>query len=668
TTTPTVTSGPPVTAAPGPPTIITTWGGASVVVGGDEIGPDVDQSITDAVDDLAGGLVVETDDAIWHWPAAEDDPVKLVDELPGGNLNLIDVTVDNTNAATTVIYTDLPAAETPIQALYRLQLDAAEAVEPVVITQVGGVEFAVTNGGAGGVSAQGQTLVSLAGSDGPCSDIVIVDFAGDHSGPGDRVCVAEGGGTAGIEELIRATDMTHDGRAVVLDGTSLTHPDGRTLDLSGAGPTATLDLWEPWALVLTSAEGDGEIFLVELIEGTVEQIRRLPDPRGGVTSARLARSTIELDVVDQGTEVDFVQPLQVDPGDYVVVDVALDDQLNVRSGPGTQYPIEGGVPNGGIVTATGEAVRHSDGAEWYELARPEGEIVWANARFLQPIGEPGGSDSFADLACLVDPDQSSDLPDVSPANGSSDADHVAGVRFIPGDGCFRTVIEFGTEFDFEQSGPPANQLPGGIEVRDSGDGLSILVELPPEISEVALGSAVDAGPALVIRDEDFRPYIEILAGRHTAGARFLSDSARVVVDYVPADPLPDEPFFPLYEEAGIIIRSIDGVTIEGGDLSTAQYRPPIAVTGFARPFEANIGLTMFDSQGEPFGEVMWSSAAAGETTGSQSFTMTTDWSSAWGVFSFRIESIPAGEYVVRLSGDGGSDDPRFLDIPITVEP
>ena len=671
-------SGLPSTSIPVPssglPSIILTDGRDRVLVDGQELPVGV-EPVTDAVDDLGGGLVFETDDALWHWPASAPEPVRVVDELPGGDLDLIDVTVDASNAATTVVYTDVAAPESPVQALYKRQLYAAEPVQPELVIQVGGEGFAITTGGANGTSPDGATLVALAGTDGSCARIVRVDLAGGSHPPLAETCTADGGGQAADEDLVRAVDLTHEGEAMWLANTTLERESSFTLDLEDGlelggplGVTATLDIVEPLALALTATGDTAQAVRIDLTEGTVAPVADVPR---GMTSARLTRTAIER---QPDTPVGPASPqlLAVTPGEYRVVDVAPDDQLNVRMGPGPEYAVEGGVPNGGIVTGTGSAVRLDNDSVWYELAWPEDMIVWANARFLELIRPASAADPFPALPCLVAGQEppTATLPQVStrpPAR--SDADHVAGVQFVPADGCFRTIIHFGSAFAVDPAGgPAAAQLPAGIVVRSSDDALSVMVELPDVIDEVALGSAVDAGPAVVVRDADGHPYIEILSGPHDAAAGFLADPARVVVDYVPRPPVPDDLPFPLYEEAGIIIRSIDGLTSKGGDLSSAQWTPPITVTGFARPFEANIGLTMRDNQGDLFEEVAWNGGPSGAQVGSRYFTMTTDWSSAWGRFSFTIESMPAGSFTLELSGDGGSDDPRVLTIPITITP
>ncbi|MDH3704975.1 MAG: hypothetical protein OES57_02860 [Acidimicrobiia bacterium] len=646
TTEPPATSDPVTTATAVPPTrvagpsVIVTNSTDEIWIDGARLGPppDVEGPITDAVDDLAGGLVVETPDAIWHLPSPGEPVVRVVDGLPDGDLDLIDVTVDARTAATMVVYTDLPVRSPRLQALFVEPLDGSSD-EPEMLLQVGGVDWGVSNGGAGGTSDGGDTLVGLAGTDGACTRLRLVDLGGSAHPTPAPVCPPDGGGQAGVEELLRATDLNDEGEPYLLDGTSLTDPDGRILDLPGAGRTATLDVVKPWIVMLTARDGGGQAFLVETIEGTTEPLDAIPaDP----TSVRLARTPIDFGIRSPSTSVDFGQEVTVPAGEYRVVGVSIGDQLNVRRGPGTEFTIEGGVPNGGIVTATGNGRELPDGSIWYELAWPENQIVWANGAFLEPI-------SVASEEFECEGDESPD-PGTTVVLGIDPgaAGEVAGIRQSSFGHCVRTVIE----------------APGAEDVSVSEDGRSLIVRFPDTVTDVAPGSVVDAGLAFVLRDEQFRPYVEILTGPlDRFGARVEADPARVVIDHVWATAEGDPPPFPAFFGAGIVVRDSDLQTDSETWFLTDL---PTAFNGFARPFEANISLQMLDSTGQPFEGVRWGSSE-GDVTGSSTYTMTTDWVSAWGVFSFEILDIAPGDYTLRMVGNGGVDEPPSLDIPFTVE-
>ena len=59
-------------------------------------------------------------------------------------------------------------------------------------------------------------------------------------------------------------------------------------------------------------------------------------------------------------------------GPYCVVDTAPDDQLNVRDGPGTLYPVVGSLAfNATEVAATGTAARDTDGRVFSIPTLPE---------------------------------------------------------------------------------------------------------------------------------------------------------------------------------------------------------------------------------------------------------------------------------------------------------
>lgn len=67
---------------------------------------------------------------------------------------------------------------------------------------------------------------------------------------------------------------------------------------------------------------------------------------------------------------------------YAVVDVAPDDMLNMRSGPGINNPIAGVIPPYGLgVEITGPSVKTNDGANWAPV-RYEDLAGWVNIRYL----------------------------------------------------------------------------------------------------------------------------------------------------------------------------------------------------------------------------------------------------------------------------------------------
>jgi uncharacterized protein YgiM (DUF1202 family) len=66
---------------------------------------------------------------------------------------------------------------------------------------------------------------------------------------------------------------------------------------------------------------------------------------------------------------------------YVVVGVASDDELNVRSGPGISYRVVGTIPPNGLNVQVGEEGKTVDGSPWVPVWY-QGTSGWANSRFL----------------------------------------------------------------------------------------------------------------------------------------------------------------------------------------------------------------------------------------------------------------------------------------------
>jgi uncharacterized membrane protein len=72
---------------------------------------------------------------------------------------------------------------------------------------------------------------------------------------------------------------------------------------------------------------------------------------------------------------------------YQVVDVAADDQLNVREGPGVDARVLGGLaPHADNLIITG-AVTDVGGSDWWEIVFVEGYLSrgWVNGRFLEAM-------------------------------------------------------------------------------------------------------------------------------------------------------------------------------------------------------------------------------------------------------------------------------------------
>jgi len=150
-----------------------------------------------------------------------------------------------------------------------------------------------------------------------------------------------------------------------------------------------------------------------------------------------------------------------------VVNVASDDTLNARSGPGTEFPIafEFAADANGIVTF-GVPSTSADSATWVEVYNPIAGLAttsaWVNASFLESVIVPD------DGPCLFNGPQDhyigSDWRSSDTASEESDAvvvDQITTYRF---GACLRTVIELGSEFAPVADKTPAIGLPDDIVV------------------------------------------------------------------------------------------------------------------------------------------------------------------------------------------------------------
>ena len=81
------------------------------------------------------------------------------------------------------------------------------------------------------------------------------------------------------------------------------------------------------------------------------------------------------------TATEPAPPIGPSLGPFAVVDVASDDQLNVRARPGVAYPIVGTIPFSGIGVEVHAGGQEVDGSWWVPVQY--GEVTgWANSRYL----------------------------------------------------------------------------------------------------------------------------------------------------------------------------------------------------------------------------------------------------------------------------------------------
>lgn len=65
-----------------------------------------------------------------------------------------------------------------------------------------------------------------------------------------------------------------------------------------------------------------------------------------------------------------------------VVNVASDDTLNLRAGPGVVYAVVADVGPAGEVMLSDRFFRTDDGAEWWLVKTETGDVGWVNGNFV----------------------------------------------------------------------------------------------------------------------------------------------------------------------------------------------------------------------------------------------------------------------------------------------
>ncbi|HPQ97673.1 MAG: SH3 domain-containing protein [Thiothrix sp.] len=94
---------------------------------------------------------------------------------------------------------------------------------------------------------------------------------------------------------------------------------------------------------------------------------------------------------------------------HQVINVAQNDVLNMRSGPGTGYPVVASIPhNGRTLITTGKASSQGRN-DWVEVVWA-GSTGWVNERYLTPLNEYTSTSAPADPYTYVQPSQSYEQP------------------------------------------------------------------------------------------------------------------------------------------------------------------------------------------------------------------------------------------------------------------
>jgi hypothetical protein len=165
------------------------------------------------------------------------------------------------------------------------------------------------------------------------------------------------------------------------------------------------------------------------------------------------------------TATEAAPPIGPSLGPFAVVDVASDDVLNVRSGPGVAHPIVGTIPFSGIGVEVHAGGQEVDGSWWVPVQY--GDVAgWANSRYLaRQVGWVDGAvaaraaqavmalkdQDMDELAGLVDPAQGVRFSPYTYVRVGPDGDLVFSAAQIPGLLADPTVYHWGA---FDGSGEP----------------------------------------------------------------------------------------------------------------------------------------------------------------------------------------------------------------------
>jgi hypothetical protein len=166
--------------------------------------------------------------------------------------------------------------------------------------------------------------------------------------------------------------------------------------------------------------------------------------------------------------------------------------------------------------------------------------------------------------------------------------------------------------------------------------LAAATEVAPEATDAEFGGQL-ADRAFVVRAADGSLYVDLhLAGAAEVTAFLLTSPARVVVDLRPGgSALPDP-------------AAIEGLTVLLHPRSGASSYP-LQVTGYARHFEANVVVRLVQDGSTVF----------------ERPTSSTDWTEAWGAFSFTIEDGPNGEVTLEV-GDYSARDGTWEGVEVAL--
>ena len=342
--------------------------------------------------------------------------------------------------------------------------------------------------------------------------------------------------------------------------------------------------------------------------------------------------------------------------DLVEADTA-DPFLNVRRNPDPSSPIVAKLPStyAGIRWIGGSETS-DDGGTWYEIDLID-PVTILTPGDVTPGGNPTG---YVNAAYLEETPEGLPITtdELAPCAGEGEfggsertAAHVGSMRAAQlSPTCTRIVVGFSSgDAGFSWDAIPANTGPtDGLPRWYEAQSPWPLIVALPETTTVWPG-ATDIDGAYVVRNPDRSLSLVVMLPAEETLVRTVPDRGLLVVDLVAGSRQ--------VPPAGAnVVLTADPLPSAGG----------IEVVGIARPFEANLGVSVLDSAGAPVEAVFSGSTFFGTIRTDAYAVQTSDWMEAWGRFGLRVEGLAEGSYTLVLNPDGGSDRPRTLDIPFTV--
>ncbi len=337
---------------------------------------------------------------------------------------------------------------------------------------------------------------------------------------------------------------------------------------------------------------------------------------------------------------------------------AADPFLNVRAAADPSAPIIAKLPpTYAGIRWTGDSESSGDGGTWYLVELTDPVAILAPEE-LPPGAQPVGYVNAAFLEETPDglPVTSTEL---SPCSGDGEfggqgsiAAHIGSLRAAQlSSGCTRIVVGFDSgEASYSWDGiatgtAPTTALPEWYEAQSPWP----LIVTLPETTSVWPG-ATDIDGVYVVRNPDRSLALIVMRPADQTIVRSVADRGLLVIDLMAgSQELPP---------AGSLVVLTSSIFPGAGTVD---------ITGIARPFEANLGVSVLDATGQQVEAVFSGSSYFGTIRTDAYAVQTNDWTEAWGRFALRVEGLPAGDHTLVLNPDGGSDLPRTLDIPFTVE-